>query len=189
MLPIVFFFINVLILNLLLNNWKIQHSPFMPSQAQPKRCATHCYIARNIYLNQQLEKLNPFWSAGAGSDSLRGAKLNNPNAMPSTENIIHGNPLQGSFPHLNRHSGRDKGQAVASFPHPAQKDKCSEGVNFMDPAQDKQLVLQQAPQLLPAGNLLVCSFLRRLNVILALNVISCILFILVCSLCMILESY
>lgn len=130
-----------------------QHSPFMLSQAQPKRCATHCYIARNIYLNQQLEKLNPFWSAG-GSDSLRGAKLNNPNAMPSTENIIHGNPLQGSFPLLNLHSGRDKGQAVASFPHPAQKDKSSEGVNFMDPAQNKQLVLQQAPQLPPAANLL-----------------------------------
>lgn len=131
-----------------------QHSPFMLSQPHPKRCATHCYIARNIYLNQQLEKMNTFWSAGAGSDSLCGAKPNNPNAMPSAENIIHGNPLQGSFPLLNLHSGRDKGQAMASFPHPAQKDKSSEGVNLMDPAQNKQLVLQQAPQLPPAANLL-----------------------------------
>ncbi|KDO68716.1 hypothetical protein CISIN_1g000754mg [Citrus sinensis] len=136
-----------------------QHSSFMLSQPQSKRCATHCYIARNIYLNQQLEKMNPFWSAGASSDSLCGAKPNNPSAMPSTENIIHGSPLQGSCQLLNLHSGRDKGQAVASFPHPAQKDKSSEGVNFMDPAQNKQLVLQQAPQLPPAGNLLHASAL------------------------------
>lgn len=148
-------FIAGLILNLLLNNWNVQSLPFVFSQPRPKRCSTHCYIACNIYMNQQLAKMNPFWPAAAGSASLCRAKPNNQNVMPSTENLIHGNPMQGSFPVLNLNSGQDKGQAVVNFQRPSQKDKSSESVNLMDPAQKKQLVLQQTPQPAPAGNLLV----------------------------------
>ncbi|KAJ4727470.1 Time for coffee, putative isoform 1 [Melia azedarach] len=131
-----------------------QSLPFVFSQPRPKRCSTHCYIACNIYMNQQLAKMNPFWPAAAGSASLCRAKPNNQNVMPSTENLIHGNPMQGSFPVLNLNSGQDKGQAVVNFQRPSQKDKSSESVNLMDPAQKKQLVLQQTPQPAPAGNLL-----------------------------------
>ncbi|KAL5792922.1 hypothetical protein ACOSP7_001516 [Xanthoceras sorbifolium] len=131
-----------------------QPPQFVLSQPRPKRCATHHYIAHNIYLNQQLAKMNPFWPAAAGSAPLRGGKPSNINAMPSTENLIHGNPLQGSFPVINLNSVQDKGQATASFPAVTQKDKSSEGVNLMDSAQRKQLVLQQVPQPASTGNFL-----------------------------------
>ncbi|KAJ0052265.1 hypothetical protein Pint_03321 [Pistacia integerrima] len=131
-----------------------QPPQFMLSQPRPKRCATHHYIARNIYLNQQFAKMNHLWPAGASSTSLIGAKSNSLNVIPSTENLIHGNQLQGSFPVVNLNSVQDKGQGTTNFPGLTQKDKSSENASLMDPAQRKQLVLQQAPHPAPAGNFL-----------------------------------
>ncbi|KAI9181283.1 hypothetical protein LWI28_015868 [Acer negundo] len=131
-----------------------QPPQFVLSQPQPKRCTTHHYIARNISLNQQLAKMNRFSPVGAGSAPLQGGKPSSINVIPSTENLIHGNLLQGSFPVVNLNSVQDKGQAAASFPAVTQKVKSSEGVNVMDPAQSKQFVLQQAPQPASPGNIL-----------------------------------
>ncbi|KAK3193779.1 hypothetical protein Dsin_025089 [Dipteronia sinensis] len=131
-----------------------QPPQFALSQPRPKRCTTHHDIARNISLNQQLAKMNHFSPVGAGSAPLRGGKPSSINGMPSTENLIHGNSLQGSFPVVNLNSVQDKGQATASFPAVTQKVKSSEGVNVMDSAQRKQFVLQQAPQPASTGNFL-----------------------------------
>ncbi|KAJ0111443.1 hypothetical protein Patl1_03381 [Pistacia atlantica] len=49
---------------------------------------------------------------------------------------------------------QDKGQGTTNFPGLTQKDKSSENASLMDPAQRKQLVLQQAPHPAPAGNFL-----------------------------------
>lgn len=135
----------------------IMQPPHYPlSIPRPKRCATHQYIARNIYYHQQLTRMNPFWSAAAGSASLYGvAKPYNLNFMPPTENMILGKPLQGGFPGASLNSKQGKGQGTV--PHHTGKEKSPEATNFMDAAQKKQLVIQQAPQPVQPGNLLVRS--------------------------------
>ncbi|KAJ7954900.1 Protein TIME FOR COFFEE [Quillaja saponaria] len=40
------------------------------NQPRPKRCATHCYIARNICYIQQIARMNPFWPTAAGIQPL-----------------------------------------------------------------------------------------------------------------------
>ncbi|KFK21990.1 hypothetical protein AALP_AAs71926U000100 [Arabis alpina] len=91
------------------------------NQPRPKRCATHCYIARNIHYHQQFTKMNPFWAAAAGSAPLYGSKACNLSLMPSAE-------LQGSVV--------SRGSNSQSTP------------NSLDTAQGKQILLQQA---LPPG--------------------------------------
>ena len=144
---------------------KIMQPPHFPlSIAQPKRCARHHYIARTIYYQQQLTRMNPFWPAAAGSASLYGgAKPYNLNFMPSTENTILGKPLQGSFPVPSLNSKQGKGQAATTVPSQGAttvpshtgKEKSPEATNFMDAPQKKQLVIQQGPQPVQPGNLLV----------------------------------
>ncbi|WZZ28446.1 hypothetical protein YC2023_011847 [Brassica napus] len=97
------------------------------NQPRPKRCATHCYIARNIQSHQQFTKMNPFWPAAAGSAPLYGTKACNLSLMPPTE-------LQGTV--LGR----------SSNPVP---DKNSQSTSkSSDTAQRNQILLQQA---LPQG--------------------------------------
>ncbi|CAH8310143.1 unnamed protein product [Eruca vesicaria subsp. sativa] len=94
------------------------------NQPRPKRCATHCYIARNIQSHQQFTKMNPFWP---GSAPLYGTKACNLSLMPPTE-------LQGTV--LGR----------SSNPVP---DKNSQSTSkSSDTAQRNQILLQQA---LPQG--------------------------------------
>lgn len=131
----------------------VQPPHYPLSIPRPKRCATHQYIARNIYCHQQLTRMNPFWSAAAGSASLYGvAKPYNLNFMPPTENMILGKPLQGGFPGASLNSKQGKGQGTV--PRHTGKEKSPEATNFMDAAQKKQLVIQQAPQPVQPGNLL-----------------------------------
>ncbi|GLT78490.1 hypothetical protein SLA2020_500230 [Shorea laevis] len=118
----------------------IQPPHLILTQPRPKRCATHCYIARNIQSHQQFFK-NPFWPAAAGSASLYGAKACNLNVVPSTE--LHGN-ISGRV--VN--SVQEKGQGIAMFPGHVNKDKGPQAGNIVD-AQRKQIMLQQA--LLPAA--------------------------------------
>ncbi|KAI3712384.1 hypothetical protein L1987_70939 [Smallanthus sonchifolius] len=123
-------------------------APIQPlfTHPRPKRCATHCYIARNIHYIQQFMK-NPFWPAASGSAApMFGAKPCNLNVLPSTE--LHANIPQ---------SMQDKGQAVGIFPgHTTGKDtKSSQSTTITDPAQRKQhVLLQQAMPPVTPNNIL-----------------------------------
>ncbi|KAF8114661.1 hypothetical protein N665_0034s0002 [Sinapis alba] len=97
------------------------------NQPRPKRCATHCYIARNIQSHQQFTKMNPFWPAAAGSAPLYGTKACNLSLMPPTE-------LQGTV--LGRSSKPVPDVNSQSTPKSS------------DTAQRNQILLQQA---LPPG--------------------------------------
>ncbi|XP_010532530.1 PREDICTED: protein TIME FOR COFFEE-like isoform X2 [Tarenaya hassleriana] len=108
------------------------------NQPRPKRCATHCYIARNIHYHQQFTKMNPFWpsaaaaaaAAAAGSAPLYGGgKACNLSLMPSTE--LQGNVL-----------GRSSNLA------PPDKSSQSTTSNSSDTSQRKQILLQPS---LPPG--------------------------------------
>ncbi|KAJ0093186.1 hypothetical protein Patl1_25394 [Pistacia atlantica] len=130
----------------------VQPPNLLFSQPRPKRCATHCYIARSIHYLQQFTRMNPFWPAAASSASLYGAKACNLNVVPPTE-------LHGTGPGKGVNNAQDKGQGLAIFPGPTGKDnKGSQHANLMDAAQRKQVLLQQA---LPPGapsNMLVQIF-------------------------------
>ncbi|MFQ6627613.1 hypothetical protein Gotur_005390 [Gossypium turneri] len=111
------------------------------TQPRPKRCATHCYIARNVHCHQQFMKMNPFWPTAPGSASLYGLKANL-NVVPASE-------LNGNIPGRAVSSVQDKGQTLAIFPGHGGKDKSSQAAtNMVDAAQRKQMLLQQA---LPPG--------------------------------------
>ncbi|KAE9606452.1 hypothetical protein Lalb_Chr09g0319791 [Lupinus albus] len=122
---------------------------------RPKRCATHCYIARNILYHQQIAKMNPFWPAAAGSASLYGAKPCNLNVVTSAE-------LHANVPSRAPNPTQDKDQALVMFPGQMGKDKGSQPTS-VDNSQQKQLLLQQA---LPPGtpsNILGPAFIFPLN--------------------------
>ncbi|KAK9070898.1 hypothetical protein SSX86_009466 [Deinandra increscens subsp. villosa] len=107
---------------------------------RPKRCATHCYIARNIHYLQQFMKINPFWPAASGSAApMFGAK--------------HSTELHANIPP----SMQDKGQPVGMFPgHTTGKDtKSSQTTAVSDPVHRKQQVLlQQAMPSVAPNNIL-----------------------------------
>lgn len=127
------------------------------NQPRPKRCATHCYIARNILYHQQIARMNPFWPAAAGSASLYGAKTSNLNVMPSTE-------LHGNIPNRAANSSQDKGHSIAMFPGHIPKDKASQPANA-DNSSRKQILLQQAlpPGAAPSNILHGPAFIFPLN--------------------------
>ncbi|XP_022758236.1 protein TIME FOR COFFEE isoform X2 [Durio zibethinus] len=132
----------------------LQPPHFLLSQPQPKRCAMHRYIACNIQLHQQFTKMNHFFPAATGSASLCGAKPNNLSVAPSAENLILENPLLRSFPVVNLNPTEEKGMVAVGSPGKARKDKSSDCTNFMATAQRKQVMVEQASQPAPAGNLM-----------------------------------
>ncbi|KAF3514559.1 hypothetical protein F2Q69_00004074 [Brassica cretica] len=97
------------------------------NQPRPKRCATHCYIARNIQSHQQFTKMNPFWPAAIGSAPLYGTKACNLSLMPPTE-------LQGTV--------------LGRSPNQIQDENSQSTSKSSDTAQRNQILLQQA---LPPG--------------------------------------
>jgi len=99
--------------------------------------------------------MSNFCPVPAGPAALGGAKMNNLNAMPPAEKMIFGNPFQGSFPGKSLNAVQEKGQAETNFPGHTGKDKGRAAANLTETAQRKQVVLQQAPQLAPAGSLMV----------------------------------
>lgn len=102
--------------------------------------------------------MNHFWPAAAGSASLYGgAKPYNLNFLPPTENMILGKPLQGNFPGLSFNSKQGKVQGAPTVSGHTGKEKSSEATNFIDAIPKTQFVIQQAPQPVAPGNLLVCS--------------------------------
>ncbi|PIN00912.1 hypothetical protein CDL12_26583 [Handroanthus impetiginosus] len=133
-------------------------APMQPLFSQPrsKRCATHCYIARNIHYLQQLMKMNPFWQAAAGSASLFGSKPCNLNIMPAD---LHSNMAARGL-----NNAPDKGQCLSSSPSNGGKDKGSQPVGTSDSAQRKQqLLIQQALPPVAPNNLLGPAFIFPLN--------------------------
>lgn len=158
----------------------MQSPHFLFSQPKPKRCATHCYIARSISVHQQMMKINPFWpaaaaAAAAGTGPLFGAKSYNLNMVPSAE--LHAAAAAAAAAAgrgvVVNSSQDNKGQPFHFFPgQPASstKDKSSQPPNVPDSAQKKQFLLQPA---LPPGaptNMMV-SFLLLLLLILLLVLI------------------
>ncbi|XP_027367092.1 protein TIME FOR COFFEE isoform X2 [Abrus precatorius] len=127
------------------------------NQPRPKRCATHCYIARNILYHQQIARMNPFWPAAAGSASLYGTKPGNLNVVPSAE-------LHGNVPGRAANSSQDKGHSLAMFPGHIGKDKGSQPPN-VDNSSRKQILLQQAlpPGAAPSNILHGPAFIFPLN--------------------------
>lgn len=111
------------------------------NQPRPKKCATHCYIARNILYHQQIARMNPFWPAAAASASLYGAKPGNLSVVPPTE-------LHGNVPGRAANSTQDKGHNLTMFPGHIGKDKVSQPANVVDNSSRKQILLQQT---LPPG--------------------------------------
>ncbi|KAI3525704.1 hypothetical protein L1887_04714 [Cichorium endivia] len=127
-------------------------APIQPifTHPRPKRCATHCYIARNIHYLQQFMKINPFWPPVSGAAPMFGAKPCNLNVMPSTE--LHGNITGAPLQPL-----QDKGPGISIFPgHTTGKDnKSSQPTAIPDQAQRKQQVLlQQAMPPVSPNNIL-----------------------------------
>ena len=139
----------------------MQPPQFVLSQPRPKRCATHHYNARNICFHQRITKMDKVCPSPAGAPALRRAKMNNLNAMPPAEKMIFGNPFQGSFPGKNLTNVQEKGRAGTNFPGNNGKDKGCEAAILTETAQGKQVVLQQAAQLAPAGSLMVRSSLMH----------------------------
>ncbi|XP_057734920.1 protein TIME FOR COFFEE isoform X1 [Arachis stenosperma] len=127
------------------------------NQPRPKRCATHCYIARTIMYHQQIARMNPFWPAAAGSASLYGTKPGHLNMVPSTD-------LHGNLPGRATNSTQDKGHSLAMFPAHIGKDKATPPA-AVDNQSRKQILLQQAlpPGAAPSNILHGPAFIFPLN--------------------------
>lgn len=130
------------------------------NQPRPKRCATHCYIARTILYHQQIARMNPFWPAAAGSASLYGAKPGNLSVVPPTE--LHGNVPGRAAANTAQDN---KGPNLAMFPGHTGKDKGSQPAN-VDNSSRKQILLQQA---LPPGAAAASNILHGPAFIFPLN--------------------
>lgn len=128
----------------------IQTPHFVFSPPKPKRCATHCYIARSVSLHQQMMKMNPYWpAAAAGTAPLFGAKPYNLNMVPPPPDLHTAAAVAGGRGGV-ANSAQDKAQPFALFPaQPSSKDKSPLSANAPDAnAQKKQFLL---PQSLPPG--------------------------------------
>ncbi|KAK4775710.1 hypothetical protein SAY87_023671 [Trapa incisa] len=105
-------------------------------QPRPKKCATHCYIARNIHYHQQFMRMGLFWPPAAGSASLYGAKPGTINAVPPTD-----------FPARSGTAVPEKAPNLGLFP--GMENSTTTAANSLDPSQRKQqMVLQHT---LPPG--------------------------------------
>ncbi|KAJ1433075.1 hypothetical protein SESBI_06292 [Sesbania bispinosa] len=125
---------------------------FALSQPRPKRCATHHYIARNIFMHQQCTKMNPPLPSAIGYGSPCDTKPNNVNRMSSAENVVVGKQSQKHTPSMNQNAAQEKGWAATSdYSHAAIKS--SGPANPVDSIQMNQLVLQQYPHPGSSGNL------------------------------------
>ncbi|XP_027364226.1 protein TIME FOR COFFEE-like isoform X2 [Abrus precatorius] len=129
-----------------------QYLNFVPSQPQPKRCATHYYIACNI-LHQQFTKMTPPLPAAIGSSSLCGAKPNNVNSVPSAESMIFRKQSQKHLSTVNQNATQEKGQVTSNHPS-LSAAKSSNNANPMDSTTQRvQLMVQQGSNPGSTGNL------------------------------------
>ncbi|KAE9618435.1 hypothetical protein Lal_00047392 [Lupinus albus] len=120
---------------------ELQHADFVLSQPQPKRCATHQYIARNIFLHQQFLKTKSLLPASFGTASLCST---NANTVPSTESMVDGKQSSKHLSSVNQSMQGKVSAALASDPTLA-AIKNSNNTDGIDSTQRMQFVLQQVP--------------------------------------------
>ncbi|CAL8178650.1 unnamed protein product [Prunus armeniaca] len=123
----------------------LQPANSLLSQPRRKRCATHHYIARNIFLHQKVTKTNTFWPAETGSAPLRGTKPDIFKVILPAENRVIGNPMLGSLPGLNLQQSQEHEQGMSNFQGHGGNGKISEAANFTETVKRKHLAVQQAP--------------------------------------------
>ncbi|XP_027348793.1 protein TIME FOR COFFEE-like isoform X2 [Abrus precatorius] len=121
-----------------------QHANFVVSQPRPKRCATHHYIARNIFVHQQCAMVNTFFPLTMGSGPVCDAKHNNANQLHSAESVVVGKQSHKHSPGPNQNAAQEKGWAATSDCSLAAV-RSSGPANPMDSTQMKRLVLHQGP--------------------------------------------
>ncbi|KAL3648949.1 hypothetical protein CASFOL_005352 [Castilleja foliolosa] len=134
------------------------------SQPRPKRCATHCHIARNIHCLQQFTKMNPFWPPPSGSPaSLFTSKPCNLSVVsPADLNVA----VKGSNDNNNGNNASGKGPGPANIPSSSSgKDKSSQPSTSSESAHRKQqqILIQQALPPAQPSNLLGPTFIFPLN--------------------------
>ncbi|KAK4773198.1 hypothetical protein SAY87_028217 [Trapa incisa] len=99
-------------------------------QTRPKKCATHCYIARNIHYHQQFMRMSLFWPAAAGSASLYGTKSGTINAIPAAD--------------LPARSGTAVPEKTANLGlFPGTENNTIPVANSLDPSHRKQQIMLQ----------------------------------------------
>ncbi|RDX69923.1 Protein TIME FOR COFFEE, partial [Mucuna pruriens] len=130
-----------------------QHGNFVLSQPRPKRCATHDYIARNIFMHQQCTKMNTLLPSAISRGSMCEPKPDNVNQMHSAESVVVGKQChKQSPPGVNQNAAPEKRwAAISDFSLAAIKS--SGPANPMDLMQMKQLALQQGPHPGSSGNI------------------------------------
>ncbi|KAK7378362.1 hypothetical protein VNO80_03801 [Phaseolus coccineus] len=127
-----------------------QHGNFALSQPRPKRCVTHGYIARNIFMHQQCTKMNTLLPSAIGCGSMCDTKLSK---VHSAESVVVGKQFHKQSPVVSHNAEPEKGWATSSdFSLPAIK-RSSGPANSMDMTQMKQLMLQQGPHAGSSANI------------------------------------
>ncbi|KAL1312215.1 protein TIME FOR COFFEE isoform X1 [Arachis hypogaea] len=129
-----------------------EHMSFVLSEPRAKRCATHHYIARNVFFHQQRTKMNPLLpSAVASGPPPCNTKYNDINCMRSAGSMLVGKKSQ-KHSSLNQSVAQEKGCA-ATNDYSLASVRNSALANSIDSTQMKQLVLQQGSQPGSTGNL------------------------------------
>ncbi|XP_045796213.1 protein TIME FOR COFFEE-like isoform X2 [Trifolium pratense] len=129
-----------------------QHVDFALSESQPKRCATHYRIARNI-LHQKFTKMNPLLPAIIGSGSLCATKTNNVNCLISAESMVVNKQSQKHLPSSDQSSDQNGTQEKGLAATGDHNLTATKGSNYVNPVHKMQFVLQQGPQPGSTGNL------------------------------------
>ncbi|ESW34425.1 hypothetical protein PHAVU_001G151600 [Phaseolus vulgaris] len=119
-----------------------QHGNFALSQPRPKRCVTHGYIARNIFMHQQCTKMNTLLPSAIGCGSMCDTKLSK---VHSAESVVVGKQFHKQSPVVSHNAEPEKGWATSSDFSLAAMKRSSGPANSMDMTQMKQLMLQQGP--------------------------------------------
>ncbi|KAL8047911.1 hypothetical protein ABFX02_07G030100 [Erythranthe guttata] len=123
------------------------------SQPRPKRCATHCHIARNIHCLQQYMKMNPFW----------------PGPTPPPASLFGSTRPPAHDPNVNvtvRGGNNNNPDNKAHSPNHSGKEKISQPNINSDSSQRKQqqiLIQQPLPPSVSPPNLLGPTFIFPLN--------------------------
>ncbi|XP_015969555.1 protein TIME FOR COFFEE isoform X1 [Arachis duranensis] len=129
-----------------------EHMSFVLSEPRAKRCATHHYIARNVFFHQQRTKMNPLLpSAVASGPPPCNTKHSDINCMRSAGSMLVGKKSK-KHASLNQSVAQEKGCA-ATNDYSLASVRNSALANSIDSTQMKQLVLQQGSQAGSTGNL------------------------------------
>ncbi|XP_054814673.1 protein TIME FOR COFFEE-like [Prosopis cineraria] len=128
----------------------LQLVDFVLSPSPPKRCATHHYIARSIFLHQQLLRANHIEPAAVNSSSLCGTKPSNVNGVPTPESMIIGKQSQNDFPGVNENATQVKNELAASKFPSLDTNKGPDASSSLDSMQMEQ----KGPYRTSAGNLM-----------------------------------